>query len=149
MLRDDRQTALNDVILACTEAADGHSRAAQLVEAQGLARVLEALAEQRTAAAEELGEHLKTLGDLPKAPDSDLAAIRELVERVSAALSSDERTRLVEERERAEATVEEAVTAALDDGLPTATRDVLVRLREETRLARERLGDWRERPDAG
>lgn len=149
MLRDDRQTALNDVVVACAEAADGHAHAAQLVEAHELARVLEALAEQRSAAADELGEHLRGLGDLPKAPDSDLEAIRELAERVSAALSADEQTRLVEERERAEAAVEETVAAALDYGLPTATRDVLVRLREEARLARERLRAWRERPDSG
>lgn len=145
MLRDDRQAALNDVILACAEAAEGHAHAAELVEAQELARVLEAVAGQRSAAADELGEHLQKLGDLPKAPDSDLSAIRELVERLSAALSLDEQTRLVEERERAEATVEEAVTAALAYDLPTATRDLLVRLREEARVARERLLAWRER----
>lgn len=145
MLRDERQTALNDVVIACSEAAEGHAGAADMVEERDLARVLATLAEQRTAAAAELGEHVRRLGDLPKEPDSDLSTIRDLVARLGAAFSEDERARLIEARERAEAVVEEAVAAALEHEPPAPTQELLARIREEARLARERLISWRAR----
>ena len=141
MLRSELQSALNDVVVACDEAADGHEHAAAFLEAQDgeAVRLLRALAEQRRAAATELGDQLRALGDLPKAPDTEFETIHDLIARVKAALSADERQAVLEDRAQAEATIEQAVSAALRMPLPDRCRELLAQLQEETRLAQQRL----------
>lgn len=141
MLRSELQSAINDVVVACEEAADGHEHAATFLEAQGgeALRLLRALAEQRRAAATELGDQLRELGDLPTAPDTELETLHDLVARVKAALSADERQVVLEDRAQAEAAIEQAARAALRMQLPDRCRELLAQLHEETRLAQQRL----------
>lgn len=141
MLRNELQTALNDVVVACDEAADGHEHAATFLEEQDgePVRLLRALAEQRRAAATELGDQLRGLGDLPKAPDTELETLHDVVARVKAALSADERQAVLEDRAQAEAAIEQAATTALRLPVPDRCRELLAQLQEETRLAQQRL----------
>lgn len=113
MLRTEVQTLLNDVEAACQETADGHEAAAEMVESPELAALLRELAQARRAAAEDLAEEVRRLGDLPRAPDSDLEALREAVTFVKAAFSLDEDRTVLEDRARAEAALGATVARAL------------------------------------
>jgi uncharacterized protein (TIGR02284 family) len=141
MLRNELQTAINDVVVACEEAADGHEHAAEFLEQQDgePVRLLRALAEQRRAAATEIGDQLRELGDLPKAPDTEAETVHDLIARIKAALSADERQAVLEDRAQAEAVIEQAVSAALRMAVPDRCRELLAQLQEETKLAQQRL----------
>jgi len=141
MLRNELQIAINDVVVACAQAADGHEHAAASLEEHDAeaVRLLGALAEQRRAAAAEIGEELRALGDLPAAPDTERETVHELVAHLKAALSADERRALLEDRAQAEAAIEQAADAALRMPVPDRCRELLTQLHEQAGLARQRL----------
>jgi uncharacterized protein (TIGR02284 family) len=140
MLRSELQIALNDVEVALQEAADGHEWAADFVPDPQLADLLRELAGERRALAEALGEQLKALGDLPRAPDTDLETVRDLVSRIKAAFSPNERQALLDDRAAAEAHLEACAQSVLArDDLSDDTRSLLHEILERARLARERM----------
>lgn len=144
MLRTELQTAMNDVIVACEDVADGHENAAEFIEDEAIARTLLDIAAVRCTAAEELAEHLRELGDLPKAPDSDYETVRDALARFKAALSPDERETIIGERLAAEQALGEAVMRALErPELPDRTREVLLQLLDDVRAAQEQLAGLR------
>ena len=100
LLRNELQTALHDVVLACSEAADGHAAAAEILADDPLAATLRQLAEERRELAGRLGERVRELDDLPPEPDADLETVRELTTLVKAALTGDQRATIAEERRR-------------------------------------------------
>lgn len=125
MLRDERQAALNEVIQASLEAAHAHEQGAVLLEDRDPAAALRALAAQRTRAAEQLGEHLRRLGDLPKEPDADLETARGLLSRLRVALSGDPRDPILQHARHAEEHLATTVRNALEQDLPADTVAVL------------------------
>lgn len=140
MLRSELQIALNDVEVACQEAADGHEWAADFVPDPQLADFLRETAGQRRALADALAEQLVGLGDLPREPDSDLETVRDLVARIKAAFSPDERSALLEDRAAAETHLEACTRTALGrDDLPDETRALLQQILESARAAKERM----------
>jgi uncharacterized protein (TIGR02284 family) len=140
MLRTELQIALNDVEVACKEAADGHAWTAGFVADPQLADLLRALADERRSFADALGERLVELGDLPREPDSDLETVRDLVARIKAALSPDEASALLEDRAAAEAHLEAcAETALARDDLSDETRALLQQILERARAAKQRM----------
>ena len=141
MLRSELQIALNDVEVALQEAADGHEWAADSAPDPQLADLLRELAGERRALAEALGEQLKALGDLPRAPDTDLETVRDLVSRIKAAFSPDERQALLDDRAAAEAHLEAcARTVLARDDLSDETRALLQEILERARQAQKRMG---------
>jgi uncharacterized protein (TIGR02284 family) len=140
VLLSELQTALNDVVVACLEAADGHDSAAATIQEDHLAGMLGELARSRREAADRLGEIVRELGALPPAPDADLEAVRELASRLRAALSPDERQTLMQERAAAEAHLEACIAQALARAdLPERARSFLQQLSTSTQNARDRL----------
>ena len=140
VLLSELQTALNDVVVACLEAADGHEAAAGMLEDDHLARMLRDLARSRRKAADELGDVIRELGELPPAPDTDLETVRELASLVKAALSPDERQTLIQERAAAEAHLEACIAQALArTDLPEQASSILQRLSTSPQDARDRL----------
>lgn len=140
MLRSELQIALNDVEVALQEAADGHEWAADFVPDPELSGLLREIAAERRALSEALGEQLIELGDLPRAPDSDLETVRDLVSRIRAAFSPDERQALLEDRAAAEAHIEAcAGTALARDDLSEETRALVQEIRERARAAQGRM----------
>jgi uncharacterized protein (TIGR02284 family) len=125
MLRDDRQVAINLVVEALLEAAHIHEEGADLLEGQDLAAALRALAEQRRRAAQELGEHVRRLGDLPSEPDADLQAAKDLFARLQVAVADDQRDQVAQRSRYAEEHLAQTVRAALEHDLPADTRAVL------------------------
>jgi hypothetical protein len=140
LLLSELQTALNDVVVACLEAADGHAAAAGMLAQDPAAELLAGLAEARRLAAARLGEIVRALGHLPPAPDADLEAARELATRVKTALAPDQRQTLLAERAAAEEHVQSCVAQALSQpDLPDAAAPLLQELRADSAEAGERL----------
>jgi hypothetical protein len=141
LLRNELQTALQDLEVACLEVADGHEAAAGiLADDDPLAPVLRELAGARRAAAERLGEHIRQLDDLPAEPDADLETARELAARVIAALSPDQHHTVAAERAAAEGHLVTLAEAALDQhGLADDARRLVEQIRIDAAAARQRL----------
>jgi Domain of unknown function (DUF2383) len=145
LLRNELQTALHDVVLACLETADGHEAAAGILADDPLATTLRAWAEQRREAAASLGDIVRQLDDLPPEPDADLETVRELASWVKAALAPDQRQILVEERRAAEAHLLETIDKALaSPDLPEQAPSLLLELRAAAAGAHEQLAELAE-----
>jgi uncharacterized protein (TIGR02284 family) len=125
MLRDDRQVAINLVVEALLDAAHIHQQGAELLEGQDLSVALRALAEQRRRAAQELGDHVRRLGDLPSEPDADLQTAKDLLARLQVAVADDQGDQVAQRCRHAEEHLAEKVGAALEEDLPADTRAVL------------------------
>lgn len=145
MLRSDWEVALDEVIVACEEAADGHADGARHPSAEGeIGAFLAGLARQRRQQAAALEERLRSLGKLPRTPDRDSETFRHLIERVREAVAQDSAHVLLEERARDEARLLERVEAALArEDLPPGTVELLRPLREAAAAARQRLAQWK------
>jgi uncharacterized protein (TIGR02284 family) len=129
MLRDARQVAIDQVVEALLEAAHLHEQGTDALDADpDLAGALRALAERRRRAAQELGEHLRSLGDLPSEPDADLQAAKDVLAWVQDALADDQRDQVLERSRQAEEHLAEKVRAALEEDVPSDTRALLEQL---------------------
>lgn len=139
LLRDDKQAALNRVESLCLETADGYGSAAGQADDRTLAALFEQARQQRQRLATELAPHIRALGDLPRQPDPDREALDHVVDGIKAFLSGDGDAALLEQRLAADAGLEEAIRAALDENLAPDTRDMLKRMLDEVGQMRERL----------
>jgi hypothetical protein len=129
MLRDARQVAINQVVEALLEAAHLHDQGAHALDAEpDLGRALRALAERRRRAAQELGEHVRRLGDLPSEPDADLQAAKDVLAWLQDALADDQRDQILERSRQAEEHLAEQVRAALGEHLPSDTQALVEQL---------------------
>jgi hypothetical protein len=129
MLRDARQVAIDRVVEALLEAAHLHEQGTDALDADpDLAGALRALAERRRRAAQDLGEHLRRLGDLPSEPDADLQAAKDVLAWVQDALADDRRDQVLERSRQAEEHLAEKVRAALEEDVPSDTRALLEQL---------------------
>jgi hypothetical protein len=101
MLRSDAELALDEAVLAVSEAARLHREAAH----NGAATIRPGLAEAadlRERIAEELAEAARKAGWLPRAPDPDADAARTLAEEVQLAVAGTEDAPLQAERRGAD-----------------------------------------------
>ena len=141
MLRDDRQAALDEAIVALqNEAAHGRD-AADRVEHAHLARLLGETAEQLERYAERLKPDMQHLGDLPSEPDQEAEFLEGLFSRIQAALSGDAEATVVEERIDGLDRLLEYLQAALDVQPPAPVDEHLRAAHRFARNARERLED--------
>ncbi len=146
MLRDDRQVALNQVLVACEEAAERHLLAAERLADDAESALLASLARERADVAEELAEEVRRLGDLPDTPDADREAVEEVIGWIKTALGGDEREHLLAQADKDEAILAQRLDAALAQDLAAATREVLERLGDQVPRARRRLARLRGAP---
>jgi hypothetical protein len=142
LLRNELQTALQDVEVGCLEVADGHDAAAETLADDPLAATLRELAEARRTAAERLAERIREEGDLPGEPDADLETARDLASRVLAALSGDQHHTLAAERAAAEGHLATLAATALDhlDVSPRA-QTLIEQIRRDASAAQQRLAE--------
>ena len=140
VLREEREIALTDAVLALKGAALQLDDEAGVLKDEAIAALFRELAREHRAMAAELDAELRRLGYKTREPDPDAETGKELLTRVKAALASDETRVLVQEREAGEESAENAVDAArqLAD-LPAETRALLDRLADRIAAARSRL----------
>ena len=139
LLRDEHEIALNRIHVICEEAHDRYAEAAERVDAPALAALLHDLARRRDAAARLVRRHVRARGELPVDPDTDTETVHRAVEWVTLALASDEARALLDEREKQEADLTDALGQALRLEWPAAVRADLERLADEAAADRRRL----------
>lgn len=139
MLRNERQIALNEIVVACKEAADIYEACAERVHEPDFASMLRETATERRAALPDLESWLKSIGDLPREPDEDAETAREFLTSIKSALASDERQPVVEDCEEAEQSLEQAIAVALRLDFDKPLRRILKRIYEQAKAGRKRL----------
>lgn len=139
MLMSDGEIALDEVIVACKEAAHGYQQAADAIDDAKLSGLLLDCLQQRQTYAKELESHLRELGHLPREPDADRETVHDLFNRAKVLLADDDRLKFLEEREQAEVHLAELVDKALRESLPEPTLNTLRRLRTDTQTVQQRL----------
>jgi uncharacterized protein (TIGR02284 family) len=139
MLFDDRQVALNDVIIICKDSADRYQDIADSIEDAKLSAWFQTLSRQRRDAAEGLQDHVRQLGYLPREPDTDRETLDTLVTHFKALFAEDERLTLLNACEQAEREVAARVATALQQDLPKDTLADLRRLHAATVDAQDQL----------
>jgi uncharacterized protein (TIGR02284 family) len=139
MLLDDRQVALNDVIVVCKDTADHYQDIACRIENTRLSALFQALSRQRRRAAEVLEDRVRQLGYLPREPDTDRETLESLVTHFKALLAENKCLTLLETCEQAEREVAARVSTALQQDLPDHTLADLRRLHAAVIDAQNRL----------
>lgn len=145
MLRDDGEVALNDLIALAEASAQAYRRAAEAPDAGAPADGYAGLATQREEMAHRLRTHERHLGDLPLAPDPELATARDLLAQVKAALSTNPHRTFLYECEKADQQLSERFTTALTLPLPEATVALLRRMHFDVLAALGRIAAIRAR----
>lgn len=142
ILRSDFLVSLNDLIVACREAAIQHWTAADICGDKGLEQEFRRLSQDRNAAFEELASKVTDLGDVPNAPAHEKELLSSVATRVKAALSEDEMSRLFDDCQAKEAQIIESADAVLqfadDESLQARVRE----LRDD---ADQRINELRQR----
>lgn len=113
ILRDKAMIALNELSVACREAANRYAAAAEAAEDAELAARLDELAGSRTAKADELAQIIVEHDDIPDVPNSERELLHNVATKLSAVLSADERQALLRACESADAAVVEAAEQVL------------------------------------
>lgn len=140
LIRDDKLVALNDLIVACREAAAFHATAADLAPESGLARDLAALSETRRSQAEELAAAVVEKDDIPNAPSGEKELLDAALARLKSAVSEDETEPLLDDCQAKEDRVAELASALLGHDLEPGLRDRVAALHGE---ATSRLAELR------
>lgn len=142
LLRDDSLVALNDLLIACREAADCHRTAAKASHDPDLAQELTALARDRDAMAEVLREAIVAQDDIPGAPNQEKELIEAALTRVKSVLSEDETVQLLDDCQAKEERVTETAESALGQNPDSVPRQKLAALRDD---AASRMADLKRR----
>lgn len=144
MLLNDAQIALNDLDVNCQDAADHYEDAAGMVEDEALATLFRELAARRRDAVEELGEHIRRMGGMPRNADGDRETVQRLLARLKANLSADKRVALLTEREHVEEQLLAMAETALQQDVPDDTKRYLRHLKREFGDTQRRLAEAKE-----
>lgn len=138
MLMNDQQVAVNDVILRLREAADHYAHAAQAIAEPELAEGFDRRGRRLSDTATGLESHIRRLGELPRRPDPEREALEEMLMRLGAGITADDRSRHLHALGQRELAIEEAAGAALRQPLPDDTLAEMERIRAEARAQRAR-----------
>lgn len=139
MLRNESEAAVNDLVVAMKDVADGHEEAAALLGDDPAAALLRRRVAGLRAAIAELEELIRRRGDLPREPDADAEAARHLMSRLRASLAADERAALLDERAAAEERLA-AQAAEPQAGEPVPPlQEAVAAIRREALAARARI----------
>ncbi|MGH8501330.1 MAG: DUF2383 domain-containing protein [Gammaproteobacteria bacterium] len=146
MLLNDAQIALNDVLVNVKDAADHYEDAANMLGTGATAELFRELADRRRTVAVGLEPHVRRAGSLPRDVDGDRETVARLLARLKASLSVDKRIELLTVREHVEGEIDAMIETALQQELPSDTKDYLNQARADIADARRRLVEAKARP---
>jgi len=134
IIRNDRQLALNDLVVAIKELADHYQDSADFLDDEATSSHLEKFAKQHLLLTTRLERAIRAEDDLPSVPDLDRETGSFLFEHISASLSADETIEVVEQRMQEEIELGELIEKAKDAGLGDTHEKLLIDLEENNRL---------------
>ena len=139
MLLNDGQIALNEVIIALKDAASRYNDAADVTHDFGLVTLFQAIERKHRHMAEELEEHIRQTGALPREPDADRETLAGLFTRLKTMLSGDEQLTLLQEQARAEEEIAARIGEAIAESLPDETLSLLRQFHGDVSATRQHL----------
>ncbi|HTF85509.1 MAG TPA: hypothetical protein VL987_13080 [Cellvibrio sp.] len=117
LLRTDKEVALNDLLVASRETADHYQDALEYLGDHSITSALRDIMQERLSVIERIEQAIRAMGDLPSMPDPDRETGEMLLHHVTAALSSDSATEILEQRIKAERHLLALLQACNDVGL--------------------------------
>lgn len=141
LIRNDRQLALHDLLIAIQESADHFQDAAEFLGEHQVSVYFKQFAKQRLILAARLEEAIRAEGDLPPAPDPDKETSSIMFEHLLANLSTREAARIIEHRLDGEQDIRELVQSAIESGLDEPHPALVKDLRENNALILQSLQD--------
>lgn len=132
VLREPHLVALNELIIACRNAANRHRLTADATAGQPMAADLARLAEDRERAADRCAETVLNHDDIPSAPAPEKAQIETAITWAKAGLSGEPVTTYLADCLAEEDRVREAAKNALAQELNGDLRQEIERLRDDT-----------------
>lgn len=141
LVRNDRQTALHDLLIAIEESADHYQDAADFLNEHPACVYLEQFAKQRLILTTRLEEAIRAEGELPAAPDPDRETSAKLFEHLLASLTHNEASRVLEQRMKKEEEISELAQAAVEAGVGEDHPELLNDIVENNRLVLQSLRD--------
>ena len=139
LLRTDKEVALNDLLVASRETIDHYQDAVEYLDDDHVTPVLRMLMQERQGFTERIEQAIRALGDLPSVPDPDRETGEMLLHHVTAALSSDTATQILEQRLKAERRLLELVQACRAVGLDDEHGQLLREMEQQIHTAIEGL----------
>ena len=125
MLLDEKQIALNELIVAYREAADHFADANEYLDCDELKSLFESIGDGHDKSADELSEIVRKSGTLPRAQHADREQLHQIVTHVKAAFSDDEREVFLDDRIEHEREIERLIHESLKVGFPEQTQSFL------------------------
>ena len=139
LLRTDKEVALNDLLVASRETADHYQDALEYLDDHPITPALRDIMQERLSVIERIEQAIRALGDLPSMPDPDRETGEMLLHHVTAALSSDSATEILEQRIKAERHVLALLQACNDVGLDSDQPQLLQEMAQQVHRVITRL----------
>ena len=139
LLRTDKEVALNDLLVASRESIDHYQDAVEYLDYDHVTPVLRMIMQERLGFIERIEQAIRALGDLPSVPDPDRETGEMLLHHITAALSSDTATQILEQRLKAERHLLELVQVCRAAGLDDEHGPLLRELEQQIHTAIEGL----------
>lgn len=122
MWLDDKQIALNELIVAYREAADHFTDASDHLDDEGLRSLFDDIRTGHTQAADGLSDAVRKTGTLPRAQHADREQLHQIVTHVKAAFADDGVQVFLEDRIEHEKEIARLITEGLKVSLPADTQ---------------------------
>lgn len=139
LLRTDKEVALNDLLVASRETADHYQDALEYLDDHPITPALRDIMQARLSVIERIEQAIRALGDLPSMPDPDRETGEMLLHHVTAALSSDSATEILEQRIKAERHLLALLQACNDVGLDNDQPQLLQEMAQQVHRVITRL----------
>lgn len=146
MLRDERQIAIDEVVVACRESIDHYNDAAEHVDDDVLGLLFTKIAADRRRLARQLESCQRAAGELPRAPDADRETFQQLYTNAKAALFDDGRDVFLQARLESEMELDSRLHEARAMNQPDDIRACLDAIQKDVDDARAKLAEASETP---
>lgn len=139
MIRSEASAALNDLYRHCVEVAENYRDSGQEGVPERASALWETLAAQRREFADRLADELRSLGELPGAPNADRHDVAALAEHVRAELANDEFEVALDARLADEVQIQDLCQRALVQDLTPSAEKLVSDLLQSAETARQSL----------
>jgi len=138
-LRDPAASALNNVLRCAEQSAELYEDAAERSDDREVNALFARIAAERRDLARRLSGPVRSLGELPEAPDPDAEDLHRLLNAARAFFSTEADRSLLADRRRAEQELAEAVEAARAEEIPEEAQRLLDDAERRIAAVRRRL----------
>jgi uncharacterized protein (TIGR02284 family) len=140
---DEAISVVNELIETCRDGEQGFKAAAERADSAEIKQLFGTLANQRATFKHELEVEVQKFGGKPADMGHAAGAAHRGWIAIKAALSGDDDQAVLDEAERGEDYAKKAYTDALEKGLPSELRPIVMRQADDVRAAHDKVRDLR------